>query len=358
MPGESYLNTLLLVYAFVWGAIWGSFLNVVIWRLPRRQNLSRPASHCPSCETPIAWYDNVPLVSWLVLRGRCRACRTSISIRYPLVELLVAVLSTLLWWHVSRMAPPTAPLQVMAVPYLLHFVFMLALVSIAFIDLDLTIIPHRLTFPTMAWGVLGALLLPKAEGWQYYFPGVDIVDSVLGLLAGAGIIAAIIVSYRAIRGHDGMGWGDATLLAAIGANLGVASLLFVILFASLQGVIAALVFAAIDRARGVETGSDDSVLIRGAHTEEYWEKHPLAHLYEDEAGGEDPASPAEPPVTDERAEEPVSVDAAAGAPADEDDDDGLLMQGLPFGPFLALAAVEYILVGRAFVGWLTAGWYP
>ncbi len=355
MPGESYLNTLLLVYAFVWGAIWGSFLNVVIWRLPRRQNLSRPPSHCPSCETPIAWYDNVPLVSWLVLRGRCRACRTSISVRYPLVELLVAVLSTLLWWHVSRLAPASAPLQVMAVPFLLHFVFMLLLVSIAFIDLDLTIIPHRLTFPAMAWGVIGALLLPKAEGWQHYFPAVDIVDSVLGLALGAGIIALIIVSYRAIRGHDGMGWGDATLLAAIGANLGMASLLFVILFASFQGVIAALVFAAIDRARGVTSGGEGSALIRGAHTDEYWEQHPLAHLYDGDQAAEqgaqandDPARPAGDATA-----------AAADAPSTGDaDDDGFLMQGLPFGPFLALAAIEYIPVGRLFVGWLTAGLYP
>ena len=272
LPG---IDIILALYAVAWGAIWGSFLNVVIWRLPRGMSLSRPASHCPACKSPIRWHDNVPVVGWIMLRGRCRDCGTHISPRYPAVEALMAALSLGLWLHVAgdgRLVE--GQIAVALMQFMLHFYFVFAMVAAAFIDLDLTIIPHRITFPAMAWGLLAGLLGAKAGVWAGYFPQVDVVDAALGLVAGGGVLFVVFYGYQLVRGIPGGGGGDITLLAAIGANLGWQALVFVLMAASLQGLLAAGVAAALGSKR-TSAAESRGLLIEGAHTEAYWADHPI-----------------------------------------------------------------------------------
>jgi leader peptidase (prepilin peptidase)/N-methyltransferase len=178
----------------VFGALIGSFLNVVIWRLPRGESLVTPASHCPSCDAPVKPYDNVPVFSWLVLRGRCRPCGAPISARYPLVEALTAVLLALV------------PLLVGTGPRMwLGFALVLLLVPIAFIDLDHRIIPNRLSYPGAVLGVvLTAALVPDA-----------LVEH---LIAGAGAALFLFLAWLAYPG--GMGLGDVKLAGMMGLFLG------------------------------------------------------------------------------------------------------------------------------------------
>ena len=384
----SYLMYLFAVYAFLWGAVWGSFLNVVIWRLPEGMSLSKPGSHCPACKTPIRWYDNVPILGWLRLRGRCRACDISISARYPAIELLVACLSLALWLQISGGGRlESEPIQVLLVPFLLRFYFIAILVVITFIDLDHTIIPHELTIPGMVLGVVGAVLMPKTGAWVHYFPMVDVFDSVIGLVAGFGVIALIFYGYAFVTGRVGMGGGDATMLGLIGANLGWQSLLFVMLFSALQGLAAAVLIAAWERYRGTEAGAEGSTFLKGAHRPEFWEERDAAEAAAKAQNAVDVASlggakGAEPMANqgDARIEDPgqsgpvsevqaTEADASNAAPphAPEDDaqqddaeeeDEGFMKLALPYGPFLALAAVEYYFFGEPALRWFTAGAYP
>jgi leader peptidase (prepilin peptidase)/N-methyltransferase len=312
------------LYAFCWGAVWGSFYNVVIWRMPRGANLANPPSHCPSCSAPIRWYDNVPIFAWLWLRGRCRDCHAPISVRYPAVELLVAVLSAALWWQIAHASIGYVPLGLLAARWLLGFVYVSLLVCIAFIDLDLQIIPHRLSFPAMALGVALAVLQHHGPLVPVVtFPAPAALESLLGLAIGGGFIVALFFAYRWYTGFEGIGLGDATLLAAIGANVGAIGLVPILMFASFQGVIAALVLSWLEK-----RGTRSQMLLQGAHREEYWD--PETGL---------PRHAVE--------------DGAAELP-----DEGFLKRGVPFGPFLVLAALEYVFVGYDFLYWLSSGLYP
>ncbi len=202
--------------ALTFGAVWGSFLNVVIYRVPRRKSLVWPGSSCPSCGAQIRWYDNVPLFAWLWLRGRCRACQARISARYPLVELLTALLSFAL---MLRFGPTGS--------YVVGFVFMLLLVALSFIDLDTWLIPDVISLPGIVLGIAGAWLLPERP----------VSDHALGAAVGGGLFWAVALIAKAIVKKEGMGLGDAKLLAMIGAFLGVASLLPVVLLSSIQGAL-------------------------------------------------------------------------------------------------------------------------
>jgi leader peptidase (prepilin peptidase)/N-methyltransferase len=341
MTDMPYLNAFLAVYAFAWGAIWGSFLNVVVYRLPRGMSLSHPPSRCPKCSTRIHARDNVPVFGWLLLKGKCRACAAPIPARYPGVELLTGLLGLALWLHLVWHIGASAPIQVVVMQFLLHFFFVANLVAITFIDIDLTIIPHRLTFPGMAWGLLSALLSPKTGPFTSYHPSVDIVDSVIGLAAGGGVILLLFVGYRLFTGREGMGLGDATLLGMIGATLGWQSLLFVLMCSSLQALAVALLIEGFERVTG------RSVLLRGVWKDEFWESHPLAS----------PAAPASAPSAESPPDGPTGVgqsqsDVVASSEPDEED---FMKKGLPYGPFLALAAVEYLFFGARFVRWMSGG---
>ena len=224
-----------MIAAFVWGALWGSFFNVVIHRLPLGISLVHPPSRCPSCETPIRPRDNVPILGWILRRGRCASCEASISIRYPVVELVSAMLAVAVWLRVCAEYEPSSSVDPLLpiVSAVLLFGFVGGLLVLTFIDLELRILPHVITRPFMAAGVLASLVLEPIThvGWQ---------DSAIGLVLGAGVVLAIMQAYFLVRRREGMGGGDIMLMGLLGAWLGWESLLWVLLGASVQGTLAAV----------------------------------------------------------------------------------------------------------------------
>lgn len=210
------------VIAFLFGSIVGSFLNVCIYRIPRGSSIILPLSRCPSCNTPIKPYDNIPIISFILLWGRCRRCRARISLRYPLVEALNALLYVLVLW---RFGPGWhTPLL---------FAFCSAMIVITFIDLDFQIIPDSITLPGIVAGfIAGSLILP--DPFVRPFP-LGFRESIIGLLSG-GLIFYLIaeVSYRILR-QEAMGGGDIKMMAMVGAFLGWKSVLLTTFAGSLLG---------------------------------------------------------------------------------------------------------------------------
>jgi len=199
---------------FVFGALVGSFLNVCIHRLPSGESVAFPASHCPHCHAAIKPYDNIPVVSYLILRGRCRECRATISRRYPLVEMLggLAAVGAVCGFGLSAAA-------------LLVLAFLDALIVITFIDLDHQIIPDAISLPGIFVGFAAALLFGTPT-WR---------DSLAGILLGGGLLWAVAEGYARLTGREGMGVGDIKLLAMIGAFLGWRAIPVTLLIASLVG---------------------------------------------------------------------------------------------------------------------------
>jgi leader peptidase (prepilin peptidase)/N-methyltransferase len=219
----------LLVAIFLFGTIIGSFLNVCIYRIPAGQSVISPASRCPKCGSAIRWYQNFPVISYLLLRGRCAGCKTKISLRYPLVEALTGLLFVWVWlafgWQV-------------ATP--LYWVFVAALVVITFIDLDHQIIPDVISLPGIVVGFLAALAIP----WLPW------LDSLLGILLGGGSLFLVAAVYQRLTGQEGMGGGDVKLLAMIGAFLGWKAVLPVIFLGSLAGSLVGVPLMLIKRSGG------------------------------------------------------------------------------------------------------------
>lgn len=212
-PELAAMRGVWLPIAFVFGLCVGSFVNVLIHRLPRRMSIVRPRSSCPSCLAPIAWYDNVPVVSFVVLRGRCRRCRAPIAWRYPAVEMLTGALFTLV---AARFGPSLGAAIYMG--------FAAALVAVTFIDLDHRIIPDRIT---LAGAVAGLALAPvTGRGW---------LGAAAGAVAGGGLLFLLAVLYERIRGVAGMGGGDVKFAAMLGAFLGLKGILLTLFLASLAG---------------------------------------------------------------------------------------------------------------------------
>lgn len=206
---------------FAFGVVIGSFLNVCIHRLPAQESIVFPTSHCPSCKTPIRPYDNVPILSYLVLRGRCRACAARISPRYPLVEALtgLAALAALLEFG-------------WCVHFAVAFLFLAALIVVTFIDLDHQIIPDVISLPGIPVGFAAAALTGD-PGWQ---------SSLIGILIGGGILWAVAEGYYRLTGREGMGGGDIKLLAMIGAFLGWRAVPITLILGSLSGTVVGLAF--------------------------------------------------------------------------------------------------------------------
>jgi len=204
-----------IIIAFLGAAI-GSFLNVCIRRIPAGESPVFPASHCPKCNYSIRFYDNIPIISFLLLRGRCRNCREGISLQYPLVELLTAIMALLLFWKFG-----------LTFKFLFSFLFACILIIITFIDLEHQIIPDVLTLPGIPVFFLAAV----------FAMGVSLLEAVLGVLIGGGILYAIAFGYELITKREGMGGGDIKLLAMLGAFFGWKSLFFILLVSSFLGAI-------------------------------------------------------------------------------------------------------------------------
>jgi leader peptidase (prepilin peptidase)/N-methyltransferase len=271
---------------FLMGMAAGSFLNVVIYRLPREGlSVARPRrSFCPSCRNQIPWHDNLPVVSWLALRGRCRFCRAPIPSRYPLVELVSGLLA------LSLLATEGLTLR-----FFLYYYFCLALTAVAFIDLELMVIPDLLVWPTYLLGFLCAAASPTPQtaglylwekltgnGWSPWI--VSLGGAAAGFVLGFLALYLASKAYRVWRGRDGLGDGDPPLLGLIGVFLGWTAVFPVLLLSSVIALPAALV-----------------VLGSGKR--------------------------------------PASKGAGAGATP------------IPYGPFLALAAVLWMFYGQSVTSW-------
>ena len=220
---------------FWFGACMGSFLNVCIYRIPREESVISPGSHCPHCNTPIHWYDNIPLVSFLVLRARCRNCQGPISPRYVIVESLIAALFVIVWLKIS----PT-PLLAMAPIYSFAIVpiYWLAIFGLAlgtFVDLEHMIIPDRVSLGGIVLGLTFSSLVPAMQGQPHAYGGF--ISSLLGASIGVGILWAIAVLGKLAFRKDAMGMGDVKLMGAIGAFLGWPAVVFTLMVSSFLGAI-------------------------------------------------------------------------------------------------------------------------
>lgn len=314
-------------FAFVFGTLIGSFLNVVIYRVPAGLSIVSPGSRCPSCETPIRWYDNIPIVSWVLLGRKCRACGVAIAARYALVELLTGLLAFGVWYQAASglLDLATLPAPEAFVPsivsFLLRFTFAALLVAITFVDFDHYIIPHGFTLPGIVLGLLSPWILEWVMGpvgALQSWPPVTPISSLAGAIGGFVSVVGIFYFYLAWRGVEGIGGGDATLMALVGAWLGWPSLIFVFFAASLQGVIV----AGLSMLFGVDFVKDSAEIFADE------EDAP------DDEAPEKPANAADAVTAGASSEE---LDAAAELPAGK--------MAVPFGPFICAAALEFLLFG-------------
>ncbi len=206
----------LVAVAAVFGLMIGSFLNVCIARIPEGESIVSPGSRCPRCRTPIRWYDNLPVLSYLLLGGKCRSCREPISARYPAVELITAIAFALQAFHVGDDFVLLAS----------RLIFTAILIVLFGTDYDVQRLPNVLTLPGLVIGLAFSAVQP---------PGLR--DAVIGALLGAGILQGIRLVWYALRGVEGMGFGDVKMLAMIGAFLGWRNVIVVLFFSSLAGAI-------------------------------------------------------------------------------------------------------------------------
>lgn len=205
-----------LIIVFIFGAAVGSFLNVCIYRIPRKKSIVFPPSACPKCEKPVRFYDNIPLVSYIALRGKCRDCGAPIAFRYFVVELLTAVIFTLIYrrWGLSA-------------EFFIQVFFTTILIVISFIDYDFQIIPDVLSIGGMVAGLIISFIRP----------GFRVMDAVYGVLIGGGVLFVIAYGYQLVTKREGMGGGDIKLLAMIGSFSGLKGVLFSLIGGSVVGTL-------------------------------------------------------------------------------------------------------------------------
>jgi leader peptidase (prepilin peptidase) / N-methyltransferase len=279
-----------LVLALVLGLLWGSFANVCIYRwppsdeFPDGRSVVKPGSHCSSCKSPVRWYDNVPIFSYLWLRGRCRSCKTAFSPRYLVVEAVTAMLFGTAWWFTLGTGGMFQPLDVRALWFIVDAAFVFTMVVITFIDLDHKLILDKVTWPAIVLGYAVTFALPGYRWW----------DGLIGAGIGYGVPWLIGEIYFRITGREGLGLGDSTLLAAVGALLGWRGVVVALFGGSVIGSVIGIA----------------GVLVKRSNEEQ------------------------------DNPDEAASVEGTNDAP--EADSPSLMKTELPFGPFLATAAVFYL----------------
>jgi len=299
-------HTALSVCATLFGLVWGSFLNVVIYRTPRGLSVVRPGSKCPACGKPIRPWDNVPILSWLLLRGKARCCGAKVSARYPIVEALGGAASLAVLELVVFDMPEASVLRASCI-YITDFAILLGLIAAAFIDFEFMYIPDKVTIGGAVLGVVTSS-----------FRDMTIVSSLVAGVIGF-LIAYIpfVFLYRMVRGRAGMGIGDAKLLMMAGAFFGVFGVVWTLLAGAMQGTVGAFVLWAL---RG-KIDLPDGV------------KEELAALRKLADSG------------DEEAKEILAEDPLAEA----ENSDGSGLSRMAFGPFLALAFIELVLFRHVIV---------
>jgi len=299
------------VFAFVFGCLWASFVNVVVYRVPREMSVVRPASHCPACGAPVHPLDNLPVVSWIVLRGRARCCGARISPRYVVVELLGGALSLAIAEVVLRALPGDTTVLHAGSIFLADFGLAMSLVAAAFIDAEHMFLPDAITIG----GTLFGLATPglRGLGWS---------DVVVGAAVGfVGVWLPFIVGYKALRGRSGMGVGDAKLVMLAGAWYGWPGAAFALFAGAAQATVAAVVLLL------VEGKIDEPEAVRA-------DREALRRAAEE---------------GDAEAKQALEEDPLGTAPAP-----GIMAARMPFGPFLCLAIVEWMIAGEWVRDWLGA----
>ena len=223
------------------GAVVGSFLNVVIHRVPNEQSIVFPNSACPKCQTPIKPYDNIPVLSWLILGGKCRACKAPISMRYPAVELLTAMVFALIYWQIGF--TPFLPVCL---------IFAAALISLSFIDAEHMILPNVITYPLLVFALVVRVVYPLVFDANYfgdttywpatYFSGqpawlISLIGAIFGALVGGGFLWLVGKVWEITRGVEAMGLGDVKLMLGVGTLLGWRMTMLSIFLAAFVGAV-------------------------------------------------------------------------------------------------------------------------
>jgi len=235
---RDYLDPVFASSIFILGLAFGSFLNVCIYRLPRGLSVVTPRSACPNCKQPIAFYDNLPVLSWFILGGRCRHCKTRITPRYWMIELLTGLLFLACYWYFG-----------LTLATLKYCILAFLLLGLIFTDAETKLLPDKMTLPGLALGLIFSLLVPVHDLASQFLPGMvnlpfsgevslrllSLLDSLLGAAIGASFIYGAGAIYLRWRGTEGMGFGDVKLMAMVGAFLGIKLTIFTIFTASLAG---------------------------------------------------------------------------------------------------------------------------
>jgi leader peptidase (prepilin peptidase)/N-methyltransferase len=328
--------------AFAFGLLWGSFLNVVIYRVPREMSVVRPPSHCPGCGKPIAPYDNIPVLSYVILRGRARCCGTRMSPRYPMVELMGGALSLGVAKLLLTHLPDSVSIGFAASIYAADFALCMGLAAAAFIDAEHMFLPDAIT--------IGGALLGVATYWQR---GMTLTDTLTGAFVGFTLVwLPFTFLYKGLLGRTGMGVGDAKLVALAGAWFGWQGAVFALFAGALQGSLYALVLKVL----GVEPKLPDAVLADIAELEKAAAEGDEDAKRELEA---DPLTEDEDDAfilrwlgfqkkkSEERDEAPADSDEEAEAEQDAP------RARIPFGPFLILACLELLFAGDVIAHYLS-----
>ncbi len=290
-----------LVAAFLFGTLWGSFANVCIYRWPptdahpNGRSVVHPGSHCGVCGHAVRWYDNVPILSWLWLRGKCRDCGTGFSARYLLVEAVTGALFAAAWWFAVVARAPLEPIDDRMVRFAIGAAFVWTMVVILFTDLD-----HKLVLPLPSYPAI-----PIFYGLGLLLPDRHWPDGLIGIAVGYGVVRLIADGFYYLTGREGMGYGDGVILAVVGALLGWRGVVVGLFGGAMLGTVIAVPALLVARARG--------------------------------GAGEPPAAKPDAPAA-----KPDAPAAKPDAPTDEAADDadaGLARVEVPFGPFLAMAAL-------------------
>ena len=299
---------LLTVWVALVGAAVGSFLNVVIARVPAGESIVRPGSRCPRCRTPIRWYDNLPIVSWLALRARCRSCGVRIPWRYPAVEALGAGAALIVFFRHGLTGAAAAELA-----------FAAALLALAFIDLDTWLLPDVLTWAVIAFGILmGPLAVTPATTLRHALYGAGL---------GFGVFAGLSWLGAKVFKKEALGFGDVWLLSGLGAWMGPTALLPIVLFASMQGSIVGIALVLLGKG---EPGPADST--------------PTPSPQPSPPAGEKEVALLPPPHQGEGRGEGGASEADWVPPK----------HAVPFGPFLVAGALEWLWLSEPLARWVPA----
>ena len=302
-----------LFVAAAFGAIWGSFLNVCIARIPRGMSVVTPPSHCFACGAHVLARDNIPILSYLLLRGRCRHCGAEFSARHAVIEAMTAALSVLVFWCFALDAQGL-PLGMRVARYTVYFAFSAVLIVLTFIDLDTKRLPDRITLPSVVVFFLGGFATGEVV-W---------LERAIGAAAGYALVRLIADAYYYSTGREGLGLGDGKLLAAMGALLGWKALPPIVFSASFIGIMVSIPVLFVQRWKRAASSAEPAV---SAPTEP--------------ALASSAASDSLPVVTDE----PLPSEIAS-----------IRRTEVPFGPFLAASALGYLFLHRQVWAFIERTW--